>query len=180
MKIPGGKEAGFGLVEVMVALAIIAVGIVGLLGALLPAIQLSDTSRETTVAMNAARKMIVIMDRSWSFNDTFAMYNEDSADDPDGAGTAPGPGFIVEDLSAQPGDADGFVGRISFPGAGAVLREDTINPELGMPRDLNGDGVVDAADHSGNYIILPVTVFIEWQGASGLRSTEISTLLTER
>ncbi len=180
MRAQGGKEAGFGLVEVMVALAIIAVGVVGLLAALLPAIQLSDTSRETTVAMNAAREMIAIIDRSWSFDDTFAMYNKDSNDDPDGAGTAPGPGFIVEDLSAQPGDADGFVGRISFPVTGAALREDTMNPELGMPRDLNGDGVVDAADHSGDYIILPVTVIIEWQGAAGLRSTEISTLLTER
>ena len=40
-------------------------------------------------------------------------------------------------------------------------------PALGMPRDLDGQGGIDAQDHSNDYCILPVTVRLEWRGAAG-------------
>jgi hypothetical protein len=48
---------------------------------------------------------------------------------------------------------------------------------LGMPRDLNGDGAVDTADHSLDYVILPVRVRVTWQGVGGARTVETSTVL---
>jgi hypothetical protein len=37
-----------------------------------------------------------------------------------------------------------------------------------MPRDLNGDGVVDALDHSVDRILLPVKVTVEWKPAGSV------------
>jgi hypothetical protein len=39
--------------------------------------------------------------------------------------------------------------------------------ELGMPRDLNGDGAADNTDVSANARILPVVVTASWNGVSG-------------
>jgi hypothetical protein len=67
---------------------------------------------------------------------------------------------------------------IEFPGnTGAVLREDAVDAELGMPRDLDGDGTVDTDDHAGDYLVLPVRVRVTWDGVSGSRSYTICTVL---
>lgn len=59
------------------------------------------------------------------------------------------------------------------------LREDVQDEKLGLPRDLNGDNVIDDANHSDGYVILPVRVRLSWQGRQGDRSYELSTMLTE-
>jgi hypothetical protein len=41
--------------------------------------------------------------------------------------------------------------------------------EIGMPRDLNGDNVVDDADVSDGARLLPVIVTVEWTGVSGVQ-----------
>ena len=71
------------------------------------------------------------------------------------------------------GDGDGLAGEIEFPtttiGGGPVqqLREDIVNEALGMPRDLNGDGI-DALDHApSDYLALPTTILVRWVGANG-------------
>jgi len=57
--------------------------------------------------------------------------------------------------------------------------EDTVDADLGMPRDLNGDSVVDDQNHADDYIILPVRVVIRWQGMFGERSLRVVTMLTD-
>ena len=88
-------------------------------------------------------------------------------------------------LNALAGDADGFVGQITFPdldlGAGnLVLREDVADATLGMPRDLNGDGAVDADDHSDDYIVLPVRITLQWRGQSTVRQMVFEHILSPR
>jgi hypothetical protein len=34
--------------------------------------------------------------------------------------------------------------------------------QLGMPRDLDADGVVDDANHANDYLLLPIRIRIEW------------------
>jgi len=51
-------------------------------------------------------------------------------------------------------------------------------PELGMPRDLNGDGDADDWDVSGDYKIVPAMVTVEWVGDKGPISVQLHTLLT--
>ncbi len=76
------------------------------------------------------------------------------------------------------------MGKIVLPefdaGSGVELREDLDLPELGMPRDLNGDGIVDSADHSADYRLLPVLLRLEWRGQSGHRQSEVRTILAHR
>lgn len=59
------------------------------------------------------------------------------------------------------------------------LLETFEDERLGMPRDLNGDSIIDDLDHSQDYIILPVRVRVEWQGNHGSRSLEICTMLVD-
>jgi hypothetical protein len=49
-----------------------------------------------------------------------------------------------------------------------------------MPRDLDGDGVVDALNHATNYVLLPVRVRVAWRGVSGARQLDFDTLLCTR
>lgn len=62
------------------------------------------------------------------------------------------------------------------PGA---LREDCVYPELGMPRDLNGDSIIDGEDHADDYYILPVHIVLEWAGGNGKRRFDLHSVFTE-
>jgi prepilin-type N-terminal cleavage/methylation domain-containing protein len=53
-----------------------------------------------------------------------------------------------------------------------TLREDTNAPRYGLPWDLNGDGAIDANDHSGDYRQLPIVVRMRWKKA-GQQANEI-------
>lgn len=79
----------------------------------------------------------------------------------------------------------GSIGGGSTGGVTAVsisewqLREDFVDDELGMPRDLNGDSVVDDEDHGGDYLILPVRVRLRWDGVFGERTMDVFTMIGE-
>jgi hypothetical protein len=76
-----------------------------------------------------------------------------------------GPAFDVDLLNApSPG---------VLPGSIRIVVDETttdaaLGMELGMPRDLNGDGDAADTDVSGTACILPVTLSIDWSSASGL------------
>ena len=133
--------------------------------------------RENAIAAEGARTMIERM-RGQALPDIFALFNDDPSDDPGGAGTAPGAHFEIGGLRPQDGDADGLVGEIRFPvidvaAAGdptdLELREDLVDPDFGTPRDLSGDSIIDRADHTGDYFLLPVQVRVRWIGKAGNR-----------
>ena len=48
-----------------------------------------------------------------------------------------------------------------------------------MPRDLNADLMIDDQDHARDYVVLPVTVRVAWQGKAGRRSFEMSTMFAK-
>lgn len=62
---------------------------------------------------------------------------------------------------------------------GWTLREDFSNEALGLPRDLNGDSIVDSEDHSEDYGLLPILIRVEWEGRHGPRLYEVHSMLTE-
>jgi len=77
------------------------------------------------------------------------------------------------------GGMGGMGGGGAAPGPAWELREDFISADWGMPRDLSGDSVIDAEDHSKDFILLPVTVRVEWQGSFGPRTYEVQTMLAD-
>ena len=161
------EASGFTLVELLVVTVILAVAMNLLTTALVSSNRLAPMNRETGQAMNAVRDKIEEI-RDTPFQDIWMTFNAEPLDDPGGAGTAPGRFFAVPELQLRRNDVDGFVGEVFFPTIGTELREDLADRDLGMPRDLNGDGVVDALDHSGDYDYLPFRVRLEWRSKHGL------------
>jgi type II secretory pathway pseudopilin PulG len=160
----------------MVALSILAIGALTVLGTMVYSLRLDTTNRETTVASQAARRVLEEI-RSEELDDVVALYNSDETDDPDGAGTAPGDTFsvtLLEDVIAGMANAGSVVLPINDAGE---VREDLDIPELGMPRDLNGDGAIDDLDHSGDLMVLPVMVRVSWDGVNGDRQIDFRTVL---
>ena len=76
------------------------------------------------------------------------------------------------------GAPGGVAGHIFFPSVGPDLRENVVDPTLGMPRDLSGDILQDGFDHAADYFVLPVRVRVTWTGKSGPRFVELQTLLS--
>jgi len=163
-------------------MSVLVVGLLAYCRAAVSAALAARTTRETTLATEAAWRMIEQLRAAPNFNQVFAMYNTTTADDPGGGVVSPGANFAVTGLQAVVGDPDGLPGEIVFPtttvGGALQLREDVVNAKLGMPRDLNGDGVVDAADHSGDYQLLPVLVRVRWRGVAGNGLVELPTMLS--
>lgn len=176
-----GARAGMSLLELMIAIVLLLIGMLGFTQSLVSSVTTGATTRETSLATEAARRTLETLS-SEDFGQVFARYNADPTDDPGGAGSAPGASFAVAGLQAAAGDPDGLPGEILFPtlaGAPGVLREDAVNAALGVPRDLDGDGVVDALDHASDYRLLPVVVRVSWRGKAGDAQFELRTLLAD-
>lgn len=166
------NRGGFTLVELLVAVTILSVGVSLTANTLVSTGRIVPMNRDSARALDGALSVLEEI-RGVGFDEVFARYNDDPADDPDGPGTAPGRHFAVEGLRATAADLDGLVGRIEFPEAGGELREDFDDVRLGMPRDLDLDEVVDTADHATNYAVLPFRVRLDWRSNSGDRSFEV-------
>lgn len=165
--------AGFSFVELVIAMTVLVIAIGAIGSSLVASMNLGTTNEETALAVDAAYSAIERV-RGEPFAQAFANFNADLGDD---VGAGPGKHFAVAGLDLRPDDPDGFVGEVIFPGDGTELREDVDDRELGMPRDLSSDGVIDALDHAGDYALLPVRVRLEWTGRAGPRSLEVVTTI---
>jgi len=170
-----GVRGGFALLELTIALVALAITLTGVSALVTSSLSLGESNDETGVSREGASSMLDTL-RGTPFAEVFARFDATSGDDPAG-GASPGAGFSVLGLDPVPGDPDGLVGEIQFPGDGVTLREDFQDRELGMPRDLNGDGVIDSLDHSTDYIVLPVRVRILWRTTHGTRTLDLVTTL---
>jgi len=198
---------GLTLVEIVVALSVMVVAASIFCQMLISTTRLRQQNRENALATDAARVVIERMrntpflDVYRSFNEDpdddplgkgtgpghlFEVKGlTPRADAPQGmVGRIVLPSVLVTTTSGSGGTGGG--GKVGAAGAGAggstttthwQLREDYQDAELGLPRDLNGNNVVDTADHSSDYLILPVRILIQWKGIAGARSMEVLTQL---
>ena len=176
------REAGFTLTEVLLALSVLVVAVGGTLGTLSAYVRLDEQTAQRSVALRAAEQQLERL-RSEPFGELFERYNADPTDDPVGLLPSPGEHFAVAGLDVQPGDLDGFVGRILMPEDPATpgtLREDLVNQDLGTPIDLDLDGIIDAADHTLDHVLLPVRVEVRWAGPAGLQSVTLDSTIAPR
>jgi hypothetical protein len=92
--------------------------------------------------------------------------------------------FDVTGLIPVSGAPAGKPGQICFPGSTQAspntLLENVTDTNLGMPRDLNGDGVIDGNNHAADYKILPVTVRVQWQSKNGPQIYQLHTILVAK
>lgn len=173
-------RSGYTLIEVVIAMIVIVVAMLGAVGTVTQVANLGESNRESTLAYQAARAAVEVL-HATNFDDVVATFNTDPNDDPDGNGTAPGRDFAVAGLNPLQADADGLSGRILLPlNAAGQLVENLNDPALGMPRDLNGDGAIDGADHRDDCILIPVRVQVSWTGQAGDRTVDYTTTLGRR
>ncbi len=196
------RQAAFSLVEVLCGMSVMCVGLLSLASSTATGMATMQTNQESAQALRAARCFIEGMQvGDVPFENLFVAYARDSAEETQstgGSGGLIGGGllkkvtgtlsgttepllsrdFAVSGLAPVSDAVDGTIGELIFPTAagpeGPELREDIAG------RDLNADGVIDTEDHSNDYVILPVTVRIEWKGSRGPRQIELHSLLVRK
>jgi prepilin-type N-terminal cleavage/methylation domain-containing protein len=174
-----GSRRGFSLLELVIAMAVIALAILSLMTLINSSAHLQEISREKALATNAVRKILEEM-RNAVFSEVYARYNSNGADNPVGSASS-GHTFSVAGLN--PVVSGGLVGQIFFPEVGTSLCENVQNATLGMAagKDLNRDGVIDGNPRNTDYKVLPVRVVILWRGVGNLPTqVEVSTFITEK
>lgn len=169
------RRGGFSLVEIVLVMAILTVSATIYAQTVASSRRLDPIAVETAIAAEAARVAIERI-RAQPVDQVLALYDADPANDPGGAGTAPGATFAVAGLA--PGAGGAPVGRIEFPLVDGRLAEDLVDDMLGFPRDINGDGAVDGLDHRADWVVLPVRVRLEWTPRGGVGSTRDLELYT--
>ena len=153
---------GMTLVEIMIAMSVLAVGIMSVMSALISITSLENANHEELVAINIARQKLAEIQTA-PFGAVFSLYGPGSS-----GGT-----FTVSQL--QNG-----TGKIIFPvNANGKLDETIVDANLGMPQDLNGNGTSSDTDVSGSYILLPVRIQLQWSSPAGARELKLNTMLTK-
>lgn len=179
MQATPSTQGGLTLLELCVAMSILAIALLAYAKTVAGTTVASRTSREAALANEAARLVVENM-RAQPLANVFAMFNTIVADDPVGV-VSPGANFAVPGLWARRGDADGMPGEIRFPvtmvGGVPQLRENLVDAEFNMPEDLTGEGTIDAVNHAANYKMLPVIVLVRWRGAGGPGEVKYQTIL---
>jgi prepilin-type N-terminal cleavage/methylation domain-containing protein len=188
------SQSGFTLLELMVAVVVIVVAFFGLLLSLHYGNVLNETSRQLQSAHYAARQALEAVrayDFAFAYRCFDGSITDDpngpgtaevllpplNNEFEQGAGHPPltavgdgiGNNFVVPGLKPRTNDPDGVVGAILFPEARdstgkVVLSERGQDAFLGPPRDLNGNGTTNDLDVTATYIMLPVTVLVQWEG----------------
>jgi type II secretory pathway pseudopilin PulG len=152
-------RSGVSLLEIIVALGVLAIGMVGLVSVIVHTSRHNATMRENLIAMRGAEKQIEVLQNT-SFDQIFTTYSA--------AGNST---FDVTGLKPVPPATR--VGTILFPG-GAQLLETATGALMGTAAtlDLNGNGSIDTADLSPapvTYTLLPVSIELKWKGVQGDR-----------
>lgn len=188
-------EQGFGLLEVALALLVIAVATLGSVSWTLSGMSLETENREQADAHDALRQLCEEIN-ALPFDEVFARCNTIPDDDPDGVGTSHGARFQIKQVQADrlldalyvvPDSASlqrqlPLEVSIQFPvNASGQLIESAQTPAWGdQVWDLNGDGEISDEPITGGYQILPVHIRIDWVGAGGPRHIEHVRLLSRR
>ena len=182
MRFRNRSRAGVTLLESVIALAVMTVAVSLFSSMVVSTSRQRVMNHEFPTASEGVRVVLERM-RNEDFDEVYALYNSDPLDDPGGAGSAPGHRFAIPALAALETAPDGLVGEIHFatlePAGLLELREDSVNPDIGMPRDLNGDSIVDDQDHADDYILLPVRIVVDWAGQHGARHIEFFTMFAD-
>lgn len=154
MRNGGARRKGLTLVEILIALGVFTVAILGLVGGIVAAMRTQSLAREQAVALNAARKVMEEIRNSGALSGVFAAYR--------------GRVFSQSDLETWGLRLQGGRASVLFPVEAATpteLHETTNMAAWGAAAgmDLNGDGAIAAGDRSADYTLLPVLIRVEWR-----------------
>lgn len=158
-------RAGFTLIELAVAISILMIGIVSVLSASSRMHSLRQSNRERTLAQNAVRSLAERMHAAaHGFSDEPSTWSRNLVETY-APGGAFGDAFAVAGLTPVDGEANVGSIRVFTDETDA---DGTLGVELGMPRDLNGDGDREDTDVADGARLLPVVLTLRWRGERGV------------
>lgn len=174
------QSAGMSLLETMIAMAVVSIGLLGIVSSIISTLTLTNANHEEALAMNYARRQMSALEALQSkanFSTIFANYNHVTTK-------------LDQSTDANQNLSQGVV-TVYFPtdstGTKLVETPGSFDPNpvlMGVPSsglDLNNDGRIDGAstDHSGDYKLLPVTVRVTWMSSEGARVLDLHNLLVQ-
>ena len=116
------REAGFSLLEVVIALAIIAIALLGIVSTFVHSINMGESEREQQIAKQAASKKIEEI-RTATFDTLYATYNGDT--------------FAVDKLVHAGGPGGKGLGTVAVDNTNADLLEIQVTVQW---KGILGDG----------------------------------------
>ena len=148
------REQGFALLEVMVAIMVMLVALLGLSSLLVWNSRSQETVEQEAIVTNVLRSVAERV-RGAPFTACAATYQDFA--------------FGIDEL-----DGDGTI---------TVFLDETDNSSdalsLGLPRDLDGDGAASNTDVSGSYALLPVKISVSWPGRDRTETQDLYLLLSQ-
>lgn len=161
------SRGAFTLIEVVVAMAVFLAGMATLT---LLAVQTSNLRRSTEerrVARNALGAIVQQARAISLFSQADAGGWAQAVIGAYQPGGNPGTDAAVKGLDPVDGAAAVAVVQVITD---ETLSDEQLGVILGMPRDLDGDGLATSGDVSATALLLPVVVTLQWTGASGENS----------
>ncbi|MAF65901.1 MAG: hypothetical protein CMJ84_09640 [Planctomycetes bacterium] len=162
---PDPRRAGFTMMELSLAITVLMVALLAMSASTLHTHSLRRQNRERAVAQNAVR---LISEEIQAFSARTLLANPGQWSEDLVAA------FEVEGLFGPTFDVTGLGPANGQSAVGSVLvitdeelTDAQLGFELGMPRDLDGDGEADNGDVTEGARILPVVVRLRWKGVSG-------------
>lgn len=160
----GAPRGGFTLIELCIAISLLMIGMVSVISATTRMHSLRRQNRERTLSQNAIRSVAErIHAQSYRFSDSPDTWSQDLIG-VFGPGGSVGNTFPVRGLNIVPGDAT--VGTLQII-TDETVTDDTLGVQVGMPRDLDGDGAATNIDVANNARVLPVLITLRWRSQSG-------------
>jgi hypothetical protein len=201
------RDGGFTLIEVVIALCVIVLTLIGLIAGISYASRTNATIQEDELALRAAQKKIEEI-RSYPVGVVWACFNKNDNDalnlspellwnstafpekkggvDSDGKTYFPNQ-FEAEGLTPVRDDLDGYSwnsrhGLVTFPGdqtTNLVEITDLTDPMYDENgKDLNANAVEgESLVVQQRYNLLPVTITLRWKGVGGVRTMTFRYLL---
>ena len=179
------------LIEVVIALTVLSVGILGLLVSISSSLIATDANREEAIAMNCARAKLSelqLLTLNGNFSTIFSTYNSTQTAHSVNVATMFSNPTAENNLSDPNASC-----TVLFPegGAGGTLVEGSSPSDIffgltaaqannmGMPQDIDGNGTLDGitTDKAGTYSILPVCINVSWVSINGNRSVNLYAVL---
>lgn len=177
---PIPAQAGFSVFEVLIGASILAVALLGHTASLFSEQKLSVAERARSAALQAGEQF---MERLRSDDDFAGLYGRLLAIQEPPGGTAPSNHVVLRDATfayppqvfqpdfVVPTGIESLHVAVRVPaaptaGGPSVFREDLHLANLGLPADVNGDGMIDDQDHADDYRVIPVHVTLRWTTTS--------------
>lgn len=186
-----GPQAGFGILESVIGLAILAIALLAYVSTSLSHQRLAEAMAARTEVHHVARNFMERLrgDAEWAtlHERLSTLQVQANATGTTGPRLEDGrlgysPSTYYADIQ-NPRDLGSLIVLVDVPyvessSGERVLREDILDARFGLPADLNGDGTLDAEPHTDDYVALPVVVTFHWaHGGESPRELRFSTAL---